>query len=92
MDKAVKRIKGSQTKVAIAVSAFVVMLVLGLVYVLLVWQPTPNKTITQTLQQKIETPKPQQVDAADQELEETDKNLDVDLDTTDLDQDIDALL
>ena len=42
------------------------------------------------LKQKIEQPK--EVKAADKALEQTTETLDVDLDTSDLDQDIDALL
>lgn len=82
--------KHSFTKITIVISALGVLVVLGVVYVLLIWQPTPEKTLTQTIQQKIEQPK--EVKAADKALEQTTETLDVDLDTSDLDQDIDALL
>lgn len=80
----------SHTKIAIIISTVAVLAVLGLVYVLLLWQPTPDKNITQTLQQKITQPK--EIKAADQELQQTDQTLESDLDTTDLDQEIDNLL
>ncbi len=83
-------VKRSHTKIAIIISGVAVLTVLGLVYVLMLWQPTPDKTITQTLQQKITPPK--EIKAADQVLEETNQTLDTDLNTTDLDQEIDNLL
>lgn len=83
-------IKRSHTKAAIIISAVAVLAVLGIVYVLMLWQPTPEKTITQTIQQKINQPK--EIKAVDQVLDETDKTLETDLDTSDLDQEIDSLL
>lgn len=83
-------VKRSHIKVAIIISAVAVLAVLGLVYVLMLWQPTPDKTITQTLQQKITPPK--EIKAADQELQQADQTLETDLDTTELDQEIDSLL
>jgi len=82
--------KHSHMKITVIISALVVLLVLGLVYVFVFWQPTPKKSLTQTLQQKIVQPK--EVKAADQELQQTDQTLDNDLNTSDLDQDIDTLL
>lgn len=82
--------KHSHTKITVIISATAVLLVLGLVYVLMLWQPTPQKTLPQTLRQKIAQPK--EVKAADQELKLTDQTLDNDLDTSDLEQDIDTLL
>lgn len=82
--------KHAHTKMTVIISALVVIVVLGLVYVFMIWQPTPKKTLTQTLQQKIVQPK--EVKAADQQLNQTDQTLDSDLNTSDLDQDIDALL
>lgn len=83
--------KHSHAKITIIISALVVLLVLGLVYVFMIWQPTPKKTLTQTLQQKI-VAQPKEVKAADQELQKTSQTLDSDLNTSDLDQDIDTLL
>lgn len=80
----------SHTKITIIISAVAVLIVLGVVYVLMIWQPTPKKTLTQTIQQKIEQPK--EIKAADQALTQTDQTLDNDLNTADLDQDIDTLL
>ena len=82
--------KHSHMKITVIISALVVLLVLGLVYVFVFWQPTPKKSLTQTLQQKIVQPK--EVKADDQELQQTDQTLDNDLNTSDLDQDIDTLL
>jgi len=82
--------KHSHMKITIIISALIVLLVLGVVYVFMIWQPTPKKSLTQTLQQKIVQPK--EVKAADQELKQTDQTLDSDLNTSDLDQDIDTLL
>ena len=83
-------VRRSHTKIAIIISGVAVLAVLGLVYVLMLWQPTPDKTITQTLQQKITPPK--EIKAADQELQQTDQTLETDFDTTELDQEIDNLL
>lgn len=82
--------KHTHVKITILISALVVLLVLGLVYIFMIWQPTPKKTLTQTLQQKIVQPK--EVKAADQQLKQADQTLDTDLNTSDLDQDIDTLL